>query len=100
MLDQPLATGRRMFRDHSNQPAFASPGFLEESQGPQSMTYGSYSRPSFDHDYNSQMSVVANNPPNSRQRLHEHHNHKPPIADQTTEFRAPNFLGGIGAMEM
>ena len=62
MLEQPLATEGRMLRNHSNQPAFTSPGFLGEygdSQGPQSITFGSYSPPSFDHDYKSQMSVEA-----------------------------------------
>ena len=62
MLMQPLARGERMFRDPSNQPTFASPGFLCEygdSYGPQSITFGSCSRSSYDHGDKPQMSYEA-----------------------------------------
>lgn len=51
-----------MLRDPLNQPGFALPRFRSEygdSQGPQSITFGSYSRSSYDHDYKQQMSHEA-----------------------------------------
>ena len=62
MLAQPLATGERVFRDPLHQPAFTAQGFRSEygdSHGPQSITFGSYSRPSYDQDYKQQMSHEA-----------------------------------------